>query len=201
MFFLLFIHRSVPFVLGINEEITCVIDDGSGKSCQNFVNEVDSIYECKADIAFTFSFTNRGFACVYISDIRVALGPFGDELLCYDDIYEYNFRWLCPGETWTVPDRRKKVNLCKESDNEWDISIEVKESRGQQNRRRYSFPWSPYTNLAVPFPAPTASPTVDTCDDCTLTGLVSASKYSITFFMIDFLQYFNIVVLTYCSFE
>ena len=33
-------------------------------------------------------------------------------------------------------------------------------------------------NLAFLFSAPTPTPTVDTCDECTLTGLVSASKYN-----------------------
>ena len=111
-----------------------------------------------------------------MSDIRVSLGPIGDELLCFDDLYSYQERKLCAGDTWTIPDRGSSVNLCKIPDSEWDIFIEVKESRGQQKRQRYAFGWMPYAESAVPYPSPTEMPTVDMCQDCTLTGLVSGSK-------------------------
>ncbi len=200
----------MPLVLDIDEEITCEIDDGSGTSCQDFINTVTSINKCNVDIAFKFTFTNRGLACVHVSDILVSLGPIGDELLSFDDIYSYQERELCVGETWTVPDRRRKVKLCKESDTAWDIFIEVKESRGQQKRRRYTFGWIPYLgSSAVPYPSPTAVPTIDTCQDCTLTGLVSASKYHCIFsFSIIFIgkhQSYRVLSVTlsllYCSCE
>ena len=48
--------------------------------------------KCDADIAFNFTFTNVGLACIEIVNIRVPLGPLGLSLLKFDDIYGYNDR-------------------------------------------------------------------------------------------------------------
>ena len=172
----------MPFVLSIDEQITCEINDGSDTKCQDFINVATSIDQCSADIAFNFTFTNNGLACVNVSDICAQLGPFKVTSLRFDDLYSYQERELCVNETWTVSDRRSNVNLCKQSESAWDVLIEVNESRGQRKRRRYTFEWVPFVAAKTlspsiaPSPLFSASPSIDNCQDCTLTGVFSGGE-------------------------
>ncbi len=166
-------YRSVPFKLDFESTLTCEIDDGSNIPCQDFLLQADSIKQCAANISFNFTFTNIGLACVDVGDIRVSLGPLGEALLSYDDVYTYSDRQLCVNETWTVPDRRFNVKLCEYSVNDWDIGIVIAESRGQSVSNQFIYKWIPYSSSFI---APSSAPSVDTCGDCTLTGIVSGGK-------------------------
>ena len=159
---------------------TCQINDGSGTDCQGFINEAVSIGECFTDVRFNFTFTNIGLGCVDVSGISVTLGPFGKSLLTFEDIYSYAERQLCVNETWTVPDRRLDINLCETSEQPWNIVIEVDEARGQTRNNTFVYEWIPYSSSkspsASPVIQPSAVPSIDTCTDCTLTGIVSGGK-------------------------
>ena len=171
---------SVPFQLEFKNAPSCEINDGSGTDCQAFIYEAASIEECYADVRFNFTFTNIGLGCVDVSGVSVTLGPFGKSLLTFDDIYSYKERQLCVNETWTVPDRRLNLNLCEASEHPWDIIIEVNEARGQTSNNTYVYEWVPYSASkfpsASPVVHPSAVPSIDTCADCTLTGVVSGGK-------------------------
>lgn len=131
-----------------------------------------------------------------VTDIRVSLGPLGETLLSFDDIYSYQQRQLCVGETWTVPDRRSNINLCEYSINAWDIVIEVDELRGQNVTNSRVHEWTPFSKsklpTSAPFIYPSSSPSVDTCLDCTLTGVVSGGKRYNDYCCFDF---FHMLIL------
>ena len=172
----------MPFVLSIDEQITFEINDGSDTNCQDFINVATSIDQCSADIAFNFTFTYNRLACVYVSNICAQLGLFKVTSLRFDDLYSYQERELCVNETWTVSDCRSNVNLCKQSESAWHVLIEVNESQGQQKRQKYTFEWVPFITAKTLSPsiAPStllsASPSMDNCQDCTLTGVISGGE-------------------------
>ena len=171
---------SFPFQLEFNNMPSCEIDDESGTDCQGFINNAVSIGDCHADVRFNFTFTNIGVGCVDVSGVSVTLGPFGMSLLAFDDVYSYKERQLCVNETWTVPDRRLNLNLCEASEQPWDIIIKVDEGRGQTSNSTFVYGWIPYSSSKFPSASPaiqpSAMPSIDTCTDCTLTGIVSGGK-------------------------
>ncbi len=151
--------------------------------CNDFIEQATSVQKCDADIAFNFTFTNVGLACIEIVNIRVALGPLGLSLLRFDDIYGYNDRQICSNETWVVPDRRLNVNLCKESVDPWEIIIEVDESSGQSLKESFEYELIPFNNntasSTMPSGRPSGAPSIDVCSDCTLTSQIRGSKCQI----------------------
>lgn len=167
------LNRSVPFQLDFDPTITCVINDGSDLTCQDFIYQTSSLEQCNADISFNFTFTNVGFACVDISSIHVSLGPVGEALLSFDDVYNYSERELCINETWTIPDQRSNVNLCEYSSSAWSVVFDIIEFRGQHINNTIVYEWIPFSSSFV---SPSLAPTIDTCKDCTLTGVVSGGK-------------------------
>ena len=167
--------------------------------CTDFVEQAPSVQKCDADIAFNFTFTNVGLACIEIVNIRVALGPEGSSLLRFDDIYGYNDRKLCFNETWVVPDRRSNVNLCEESVDPWEIIVEIYESSGQSFKETFEYELIPFTNMIAPstmpsvrspstmpsvratstMPSviPSGAPSIDVCSDCTLISVIGGCEF------------------------
>lgn len=191
LLFAAFGERSIPPQFTFNN-ISCEINDGTGMSCENFISQAPSVEKCFADIKFNFDFTNVGLACVNITDIRVVLGPEGRSLLSFDSIHPYHQRQFCVNESWVIPDKRSNVNLCEESVDPWEISIEVFESRDQSVYHEVLFELIPLFNsdnsntpVSTAYEAPSyrpstavsQSPSIDTCRGCTLTSLVSFCKY------------------------
>jgi hypothetical protein len=166
--------------------MTCEIDDSSGTDCQDFLSrsEIPASRQCNGvDIKFNYTFTNIGIACVNIVDIRTKLGRLGVKTLVFDDVYSYQDRQICANESWTIPDRRSSINLCDLSDDPLDVLIDVNEYNGRMTNLTFVYDWAVDEKFTFPFQElsnypslsthPSLTPTMDTCEDCTLTGFVS----------------------------
>ena len=163
--------RSVPFLLEL-ESVDCQVDDGIGISCETFLGGgVTGNQQCVIDVKFNYHFTNTGLGCHDIVSIRSELGPVGKQVINFADVYNYNQRQLCANEQWIIPDKRASVNLCNIEGSSWQLAIEVKENFGIVSNLTMEYSWRSVAS-------PSASPTVDTCQSCTLTGVVSAGTYS-----------------------
>ena len=126
-------------------------------------------------------------------EITSTLGPLRDNLVDFSNIYNYQERQICPGENWTIPDTRSSIDLCRFTIIPWDILLEIDEFYGRMTNFTFEYEWFPIleTNAPVTPPSgmpsitlsnlpsqeqsdqPTGSPTVDTCNDCTLSGFIS----------------------------
>ena len=147
------------------ESVECQIDDGSGTSCETFTTGSTPGKKCKFDVKFLFKFTNAGLACLDITAVQVNLGPLDTEMI---DVYKYTDRNLCPNESLLVPDKRSSVDLCDEGrGSSWLIRVRIDEYFGKSMNIAYRYKWEP------PAPLPY------TCQDCTLSGVVSAGKLNI----------------------
>ena len=197
----------MPFLFSVNgcirsilselqlDEVTCIIDDGIDDDietdCLVFIeNSVTSGGQCTVDIKFTYKFRNTGRSCINVASIKAELGPLGKRVLDFSDTYGYLEREMCSNDIWLIPDRRQSVNLCEESSasTTWNILIDVDSFSGGTTNMTSDFTWSISPSVS-PSILPSMSPTIDTCTNCTLTGIVSGGKISYyIFFLLLFLS-------------
>ncbi len=165
--------RSVPFQIDFTTSVECHIDDGSEARCESYkTSGTDNKQQCEFDVKFLFKLTNVGLSCQDIMAIRVDIGPLGREMIAINDVYNYTSRHLCVNETWLVPDRRSTVDLCNIEGKSWPIYIEIDEYFGKRANSTFNYKWKELGDQ------PTTSPTQYACQDCTLTGVISAGKFS-----------------------
>ena len=162
MSFLLF-HRLIKSELEVNN----VADE--------FINSAIFLH---VSIRFNHTFQNTGINCIEIMNIKAELGPLGAKLLEFEDVYSYLDRDICPGDIWTVPDRRSAVNLCEQSYTTpmWDIILDVDDLGGGTTNMVSNFTWSISPSMA-PSIQPSLAPSIDRCTNCTLTAIVSGGKF------------------------
>ncbi len=147
------------------ESVECQIDDGSGTRCETFNSGSATGNKCKFDVKFLFKFKNVGLACLDITAVQVNLGPLDTEMI---EVYKYIDKDLCPNESLLVPDKRSSVNLCNEGGgSSWLIRVRIDEYFGQSKKIAYRYKWEP------PAPLPYK------CEDCTLSGVISAGKLNV----------------------
>ena len=142
--------------------------------------------DCVADIEFNYTFTNTGLSCVEIVAIKASLGPVGLVNVDFSDVYSYSERLMCSGEVWSIPDRRSAVDLCTSTTDSWDIVIDVNDIFGRPANMTWEYNWTlPPTAaptigekpFAAPSSLPSSAPSIDVCNGCTLTGLVSGGEW------------------------
>ena len=168
------------------DEVMCVIDDSLETNCLAFIeNSVTSMEPCTVDIKFTYTFRNTGQSCIDVASIKAELGPLGKRVLDFSDTYSYQEREMCANDIWTIPDRRQSVNLCVESSatTNWNILMDVDSFSGGTINMSSNFVWSISPSIS-PSILPSMSPTIDTCTNCTLTGIVSGGKISYYIFLL-----------------
>ena len=126
-----------------------------------------------------------------------------------NNIYGYQEREICPGENWTIPDTRSSINLCTFTEIPWDILLVIDEFYGRRTNLTFEYQWIPVLETSAPVIAPsdlpsitlsnlpinvqtdspTAPPTIDTCNNCTISGFISGGMYeNIVLFLLSLLS-------------
>ncbi len=185
-------NRLLPFELEL-DSVACEVDNGNSVTdCKDYAPYSG---QCIVDIEFNYTFTNIGLACVHIADVKADLASLGLRTVEFNDIYSYQERQMCALESWTIPDRRSSVNFCDLSKYAFDAVIDINESQGRMANLTFFYEWvrestlspaissqpSSFPSLSnepslIPTNYPSMTPTVDTCKDCTLTGIISGGK-------------------------
>lgn len=140
-------------------------------SCETYLGGLSGNKQCVVDVKFLYNITNTGLGCHDIIAIRSDLGPVGKQDMYFADVYNYSQGQLCADEQWTIPDKRAVVDLCDVEGFPWQIGIEVEDIFGVTSNLTMEYEWASVA-------PPSASPTADTCQSCTLTCVVSAGTYS-----------------------
>ena len=177
------------------DEITCQIDNGfgNGTDCNTYSRYITEPRDCIVDLIFNYTFSNVGLACVDVANIRSKLGPYNSVTVRFNDVYSYQERDICSNETWSIPHRRPYFDICQIVEDSWDIVIDIDDIDGGTTNLTSTYQWTftpsmaPSTSILpslspsifpsslpslVPSSEQSAAPSIDTCKDCTLTGIV-----------------------------
>lgn len=194
--FLFWLHSDLPIELGF-DSVMCVVNDENSTDCMTYYRTITASEPCVVDLHLNYTFTNTGLPCVNVAGIKSYVGPLGESLLNFNDIYNYQERELCSGENWTVPETKFAINVCDIFDASWDVMLDIDFFDGRSGNITSMLEWqiapsaypsmssSPSSSPSIhpsmlpsldPTLSPSSAPSIDACNDCTLTGLISASK-------------------------
>ena len=201
-------HSELPIELGF-DSVLCVVNDENSTDCMTYYRTITPSEPCVVDLYLNYTFINTGLPCVNVAAIKTYVGPMEESLLDFNNIYNYQERELCSGENWTVPETKFAINVCDIMDAAWDVMLDIDFFDGRRANITSMLEWqfapSAYPSMSsfpssspsiypstLPSPGPTLlpslAPSIDACTDCTLTGLISASKSEIFLIFVNTLS-------------
>ena len=131
-------HSISFFAFEMEDEVRCVIDDGSKRSCGDYILNLpvpQTQDDCIVNLVYLYDFTNVGTICDEVSVFSVEMDGESSKVFTPDLTPEE--RNFCPGNQLTIPDPVPGYDICSLAGREVTFDIDLNGLPGRGSSGKY----------------------------------------------------------------
>ena len=116
----------MEFNVDMRPEVRCIIDDGSDRSCRQYIESLPAPQtqeDCIVDLRFFYDFVNVGTVCddVYLFETGID----GQDLAAFIPDFTDDERYFCPSEELSIEEPVAGYDICSFADREVPFDVEL----------------------------------------------------------------------------
>ena len=126
------------FAFVMEDDVRCVIDDGSKRSCGDYILNLpvpQTQDDCIVNLVYLYDFTNVGTICDEVSVFSVEMDGESSKVFTPDLTPEE--RNFCPGNQLTIPDPVPGYDICSLAGREVTFDIDLNGLPGRGSSGKY----------------------------------------------------------------
>ena len=116
------------FAFIMEDEVRCIIDDGTGRTCSEYIATLpapQSQQDCIVNLVYFYDFTNVGTICDDVEVFSVEMGDGQQAPKVFTPDLTPEERDFCPGEQLSIPDPVAGYDVCSLASKEVCFDIEL----------------------------------------------------------------------------
>ena len=120
-------NSPLRFDVEMEDEVRCVIDDGSNRSCNEYIANLpapQTQQDCTVDLRFFYDFTNIGTICddIYLFKTGIDGKDLSEFAPAFADDEE---KYFCPGEQIIIEEPKPGYDVCSLSGRDVPFDVEL----------------------------------------------------------------------------